>query len=140
MTTPYCTAVRLRRREVDALRQQIAEVHERIALLDRRAADLRRTVETERRLAANFGDLPEGLYFRRMRLEHDRLLSERTCAAAELDHLRQRAQETFASLRAMEDAAEDFRSEGQRAEAAAEQSAADDRAAAAFLLEKRKRA
>lgn len=138
MTTPYCTAVRLRRRAVDALRQAIADCTERMTLLERRAAELRKTVDTERRLAANYGVLPENLYFRRMRLEHDRLVAERTAASAELESLRGRAQETFASLRAMEDAADRFRSDRERSAASAEQAAADDRAAAAFLLQRKR--
>lgn len=139
MITPYCTAVRLRRREVDQLRQVIAEMAEQVALLDRRAAELRKTVEVERRLAKNFGRLPDDLYFRRMRLEHERLLRERAVADAVLEQLRTEARDSFGSLRALEEAAERFRQEAELGLAAAEQAAADDRAATAFIM-RRKRA
>lgn len=132
MSTPYCTAVRLRRREVDALREAIAEAGTQLATLDRRTAELRRTVAVERRLAANFGALPDDLYFRRMRLEHDRLVGQRAAAERELERLRDDARETFAALRTLEEAAERHWSEEQRLIANAEQSAADDRAAAVF--------
>lgn len=139
MRTPYCTAVRLRRRAVDQLRQAIADMAEQVALLDSRAAELRKTVEVERRLASNFGRLPDDLYFRRMRLEHERLLRERAAAEHQLERLRKDARDSFGSLRALEDAADRFRHDEEQRVAAAEQAAADDRAATIFA-ERQKRA
>lgn len=89
-------------------------------------------IAERQRLAADPA-LPENRYFERMRAERARLAEEQRTAAARLDLLRARARDAYGSLRAVETAAERFVLDETRRIAAAEQSAADERAAVDFM-------
>ncbi len=133
MKTPYCTALRVQRREVDQIKIAIGSAVERVGRLERKGAEIVRSVASEREVAATDWTLPENMYFARMRAERELVQREAAIADAKLDQLRAQAREVYGGMKAVEGAAERYRIEETRKLGAAEQIAADDRAAADFI-------
>jgi hypothetical protein len=130
--TPYDTALRARQREVDDLRTTIGGAARKVAEAEALAQALSETVAHEKRIAA--GDLVFSpvAYLARTRAEASQLHETRRTVTAELDALRQRAIESYGSLRALEGAAQQFRESAERDAATAEQASVDDFAGARF--------
>lgn len=133
MKTPYCTALGVQKREVDQIRIAISVAVDRATGLEREGVEIVRSVSAERAVAAADWQLPENMYFARMRAERGRVEAERRMADARLDQLRAQAREVYGAMKAVEGAADRFRVEHARKAGAAEQGAADDRAAADFI-------
>ena len=135
--TPFDTALRVQRREVDAVKVSISTEVERIATLEAegRAHD-RRLIE-ERALAAAL-PIATDAWTLRMKAERARLERDAALAQVRLGHLREQAVEAYGTMRAIEGAADRFNDEAERVIALAERGAIDDLAAARFLAAKRK--
>ncbi len=129
MKTPYCTALRIQRREVDRIRIAISVAIDETDRLDRHAVELARRVAAEHAHAAADGLLPENAYFARMKAERGRVARDKALADARLDQLRDKARDSYGAMKAVESAAETFRDGEARRLGAAEQASADDRAA-----------
>ena len=132
MRTPYCTALKLASRSVDELRSRIGEAQEEVASLQGRAAVLRAVVASERSARAGEIRLPETGWFCRTAADQRAIAERRASLEQALERLRDEARVELASLRALEQAADNARSERTRANARREQAVADDRAALLF--------
>ena len=132
MSTPFDRALSVQRQTLDRVRLAIAEMARQAAALEQREAELARAAKAERaELGATL--IPFDAYFARLRGEAAAVVRARTLAAQELDRLRGEAQAEFGSMKALEQAAKRFRAERERALAAAEQAAADDRSGAEIV-------
>jgi hypothetical protein len=134
--TPYDTALRVQRREVDALRLSISLELAQVATFEAQRIDHDRTGRDERAMAAT-QTFPSDAWARRMRSDRARLDEAAQLASARLTALRAQAGEADGTVRAIEIAADGFRNELERSAANAEQGSADDLAAAAFLRARR---
>jgi len=134
--TPYCAAIGVQRREVDAMRVVIGVEVNRLAEVERRHAKIDVDLRRERSVACSL-DVPSTAYFLLMRAEQERLDENRRAISARIDQLRSQAREVYGSLSAVEGAAERYRDEERRRLEGLEQAAMDDRSAAAFLAHSR---
>jgi hypothetical protein len=133
MKTPYCTALRIQRRDVDRIRIAISVAIDESDRLDRHGLEMARRVADEHACAVSDGLLPANGYFTRMKLERARIARERALADARLDQLRDKARDSYGAMKAVETAADAFRDGEARRLEAAEQASADDRAALDML-------
>lgn len=133
MKTPYCPAIGVQRREVDQLRISISEEVHRLSEVERRRTSIDVEMQRERTVAAGSYDAPSTAYFMVMRSERTRLEEAVRTIDARVTHLRSQARDAYGSLSAVEGAAERFRTERLRYLEGAEQTASDDRSAAAFV-------
>lgn len=138
MKTPYDTALRLQRREVDAVKVSISVEIERITTLEQQARTIDSRVVEERRLAHAL-PLSSDHWVARMRAERARVEHAARESQARLNQLRDQAIEAYGTMRAIESAATRYRDEAERAADVAEQSAIDDIAAVRFLNARRRR-
>jgi hypothetical protein len=129
---PFETALRVQRREVDAVKVSISVEVDRIAGLDRlaHAHDVRMRDE---RALAHAMPFATDAWITRMKLERVRLADNARSAQARLAQLRAQAVEAYGTMRAIEGAAERHQDEAERTIALAEQGAIDDLSAARFL-------
>lgn len=134
MNTPYNKALTVGRREVDRLEASIGIEAEQLDRVERELRRIAEAMERERRLAAEDAALSSDAFFQRMRAEQARLAVDQKTIDARLDLLRGQAREAYGSVRAIEDAAERYRSEAERAIEAREQTQVDDRFALRFSL------
>lgn len=135
--TPFDTALRVHRREVDALKASISTEVERITTLDHQARTHDDTLRQERALAYAMPFATDA-YAARMKAERIRLDEAAHLAQARLGKLREQTVEVYGTMRAIEGAAERFQDEADRTAAVAEQGVIDDLAAAKFLAARRK--
>lgn len=134
--TPYDTALRVQRREVDAVRVSISAEVDRIAEIEMRSRAHDASMIAERSLAQAL-PIASDAWAARMRMERLQMDHAANLAEARLRRLRDQAVEAFGTMRAIEVAAERYQDEEDRIVAGAEQSAADDLAAARFLRTRR---
>jgi len=134
--TPYDTALRVQRREVDALRLSISVEVARLTTIETQQIAFEQSVQRERAAAVAL-PVPSDAWARRMRAERARMKESASLAAARLATLRRQAGEAYGTARAIEIAAGDYHDQQQRDLALSEQAAADDLAAAAFLRARR---
>lgn len=130
--TPFDTALRVQRREVDAVKVSISVEVERITTIETSARSHDATVQQERALAHAL-PFASDAWAARMKAERHRLDEAARLAQARLGSLRAQAVEAYGTMRAIEGAAERYSDEADRTIAVAEQSAIDDIAAARFL-------
>lgn len=134
--TPFDTALRVQRREVDTVKVSISTEVERIAALDAETRSHDQRVHEERALAYSL-PFSSDAWQRRMKSERIRLDDASRTAQIRLGQLRDQALEAFGTMRAIEGAADRFQAETDRIVAAAEQGQIDDIAAARFIKAKR---
>jgi hypothetical protein len=130
--TPFDTALRIQRREVDAMRISISVEVERVTQLETQG----RALEAQSReeiMAAAALPFPTDAWAERMKREQIRINEAACLAQARLGQLRAQAVEAYGTMRAIESAAERHRDEAESAVAAAEQAGIDDIAAAGFM-------
>jgi hypothetical protein len=132
MQTPYDAALRALDREMDALTQVIAASSAQLAEARMLHHALIDKIADEVRLVAADSQLIGDLYFVRARGERERRATEVEHVASELDQLRQRAARQYAAIRAVESAADQFRTDAHQAEDRQQQAMVDDIAAARF--------
>ena len=130
--TPFDTALRVQRREVDAVKVSISVEVERITTLETQTRVHDARMREERALAYAMPFATDA-WTARMKAERARLDEAAYLAQARLGRLRAQAVEAYGTMRAIEGAAERYEDEAEREIAVAEQSAIDDIAAARFL-------
>jgi hypothetical protein len=130
--TPFDTALRIHRREVDTVKVAIGAEVERIVTIETRTRAHDARMHEERALAHAL-PFSSDAWSARMKADRTRLKEAATQAEARLGQLRAQALEVFGTMRAIEGAAERYRNEAERTAALAEQGAIDDLAAARFL-------
>jgi len=139
MQTPYDAALRALDREMDALTQVIAASSARLDEARVLHHALTGRIAEEARLAARDSLLIGDPYLVRARGERARRGAEAETAAVELDLLRQRAARQYAAIRAVESAADQFRTDARQADDRQQQAMVDDIAAARFARLRRLR-
>jgi hypothetical protein len=130
--TPFDTALRVQRREVDTMKVSISVEVERITTLETQARTHDARMLQERTLATSL-PIASDAWTARMKAERARLDEAATLAQARLGRLRAQAIEAYGTMRAIEGAAERYEDEAERTVALGEQNASDDIAAARFL-------
>jgi hypothetical protein len=130
--TPFDTALRVHRREVDAVKVSISVEVERITTLEAQTRAHDATLREERALACAL-PFASDAWTARMKAQRARLDEAAYLAQARLVRLRDKAIEAYGTMRAIEGAAERYENEAERTIELAEQSAIDDIAAARFL-------
>ena len=130
--TPFDTALRVQRREVDAVKVSISVEVERITTLETQTRTHDARMLQERALATSMPFATDA-WTAKMKAERARLDEAAYLAQARLGRLRAQAVEAYGTMRAIEGAAERYEDEAERVEALAEQNAIDDIAAARFL-------
>ena len=137
MKTPYDTALRSLGREVDEMRTAVQGAADRLSDAQGRRRAVSDAIARESAMAALHSAFPAHFYLKRAGAERDALTELCAQAEAALDALRDRARESYGSLRVMESAAESFRHEAGQAAASAEQARIDDFAGARFARDTR---
>lgn len=132
MKTPYDTALRALGREVDAARSAVQAAAERLSDAQTRRDAVATSIAREAAMAALHSAFPAHAYLKRAGAERDELTLLCAQADAALDALRDKARESYGSLRVMETAADTFRADANRVAATAEQGRIDDFAGARF--------
>jgi hypothetical protein len=130
--TPFDTALRVQRREVDAVKVSISIEVERITTLEAQSRAHAARAREERALATSL-PFASDAWAARMKHEQIRINEAAYLAQARLGQLRAQAVEAYGTMRAIEGAAERYQDEADRTAAAAEQTGIDDIAAARFL-------
>lgn len=133
MKTPYDAALRVRQRELDEVSSLIRSEAGALGAVEQERVRVASALRAEADLAANDFTLASPGWQRRMQGERLALTVRQAELQGRLDSLRDLAVDAYGVLRGIENAADDYRSETARSEAAAEQSASDDLSAAAFL-------
>jgi hypothetical protein len=134
--TPFDTALRVQRREVDAVKVSISVEVERITSLEMQNREHQQREREERALATTL-PFASDAWAARMKHEQIRINEAAYLAQARLGQLRAQAVEAYGTMRAIEGAAERFQDEADRTAANAEQASIDDIAAANFLRARR---
>lgn len=133
MKTPYDAALRVRQRELDEVSSAIRSEAGVLGAVESEREQVSAALRREADLAAADLTLVSPGWQRRMRGERQALSARQVELEARIDALRTVATDAYGVLRGIENAADDYRAEAARSEAAAEQSASDDLSAAAFL-------
>ena len=134
--TPFDTALRIHRREVDTMKVSISVEVERIASLHSQIDAHELQLREERALARSM-PFASDAWTARMQAERARLDEAAGLAQARLGRLRAQAIEVYGTMRAIEGAADRYRDEAERTAASAEQARNDDVAATRFLKARR---
>lgn len=133
MKTPYDAALRLRQRELDEVVNAINAEAGALGAVEQERARVAAALRREADLAATDLTLVSPGWQRRMRGERQALAQQQRELEGRLERLRGCAADAYGVLRGIETAADGFRAEARRGEAAAEQSASDDRSATLFV-------
>lgn len=133
MKTPYDTAMRVQRREIDAMGVAINVQVNLLNQIESARDEMRGSIVREAGVAAEAFDIPSHAYMERIRAEQQRLARDGAVQGARLDQLRNKAAAAYGAFRAIEVAAEGYKEEAGRRSANAEQAGIDDNAAMAFL-------
>jgi flagellar biosynthesis chaperone FliJ len=132
MKTPYDAALRLRQREIDAMRVSITAEVDRMTMLAGHRDKIDTSVRNEIEVAGGQHVFSAHAFVARMRAEREMVCNERTASDARLNVLRAQAVDAYGSLSALDSAADRHRTEMLRTAAIAEQSQIDDFSAARF--------
>lgn len=132
MRTPFDAALRALEREMDALRADIARGADRLHESERLHDALTAHVSEESAIACAHGAV-SGPYLVRMRDERSASATRHHEAEIVLALLRRRAAQQYASIMAVEGAAESYRHDAEQALARTEQALIDDAFAARFV-------
>lgn len=133
MRTPYDAALRALDRDMDALKGLIADATTRLEEMQSLHEALGSQILRERELSAMDWQLYAEAYLNRARAERRRLEQLRRDAEIELTMLRRQAAQQYASMKAIGNAADEYRAEAERAAQMAEQAMLDDLTAARFV-------
>lgn len=134
--TPFDTALRVKRREVDAVKVSISVEIETITTLDQQTLAHEIRMREERALALTV-PVASDAWRLRMKAERARLDQQSQLATLRLTTLRAQAVEVYGTMRAIEGAAGRFKDEAERVAAGAEQAMIDDIAAAKLVIARR---
>lgn len=137
MKTPYDTAMRIHRREIDAMGVAINVQVNLINQIDQAREEMRTHIIREADVAAADLGISSHAYMELIRAEQSRLIRDGAAQGARLDQLRAKAATAYGAYRAIEVAAEGFVEAANRRSANAEQAGIDDSSAVAFLKARR---
>jgi hypothetical protein len=132
MKTPFDGAIRIQRREIDAMRVAINVQVDRLVAIEVAQVDHDATVRNERDLAGGDLLLSSHAYMARMHAERRQLAQDRSVVDGHLAGLRTRATAAYGMSKAIEAAADGYRHDAIQAEATAEQGHLDDQSATRF--------
>ncbi|AGH49076.1 MULTISPECIES: hypothetical protein [Sphingomonadales] len=134
MKTPYDGAMRVQQREIDDVRVAISVQVSQLVQIENNRAEVEAAMEREARIAAGDILFSSHAYVERMCAQRARLREDQAVVDAQLGRLRNKAMAAYSSFKAIESAADSFRTEAERARENAEQAQLDDRSATAFAL------
>ena len=134
--TPFDTALRVQRREVDAMKVSISVEIETLTTLGNQTRAHEDRMREERALAA-IVPIASDAWRLRMKAERARLDHQSQLASVRLTHLRAQAVEAYGTMRAIEGAAGRFKDEAERVSAGAEQAMIYDIAASKLVIARR---
>ncbi|HUD31184.1 MAG TPA: hypothetical protein VMQ93_20140 [Novosphingobium sp.] len=137
MKTPYDAALRVRQRELDEIGMAIRTEALALDELENAGRRAKAMLLNEERLAATELALSSPGWLAHMRRQGQQLGVRRAETHARIDRLRACAADALGTARGIQMAADHYRGEAARAEAAAEQAASDDLGAVAFLKARR---
>ena len=137
MKTPYDAAMRVQRREIDAMGVAINVQVNLLNQIDQAREEVRTSIIREADVAATDLGMSSHAYMERIRAEQSRLVRDGAAQGARLDQLRTKAASAYGAFRAIEVAAEGFVEAANRRNANAEQAGIDDSSAVAFLKARR---
>ena len=132
MKTPFDGALRVQQREIDDVRVAINVQVNQLVQIESSRAVVDATIERETAAAADDLNFSYHNYVARMCAERARLREDQAHVDALLARLRSKAAAAYGSFKAIETAADGFKTSAERAIANAEQAQIDDRAASAF--------
>ena len=130
MKTPFDTALRLRRRQIDRTRIAIHAETVRLMEIDDANEALQRELAEEYEVSAGHWVHSTEAFIRRKLSQRARLMAHRLTVSQEIDQLRRQATEAYGAMQVMEQAAEGFRADQRRNQQRAEQRVCDDLGAA----------
>lgn len=133
MRTPYDAALRALDRDMDALKGLIADATARLEEMATLHDALSTQIVRERQLSTMDWQLYGDAYLERARTERRQLEQLRHAAEVELAMLRRQAAQQYASMKAIGNAADQYKAEAERALQAAEQAMLDDLTASRFV-------
>ncbi|MBO9713522.1 hypothetical protein [Sphingomonas sp.] len=136
-TTPYDTALRIERRELDAIKLSISVEVELLRQFEDTHATLLDSMKRERAVASATG-LPGDGWATRMRSRRGELEAAARMSRDRLAALRENATEAYGKVRAIETAAETWQEEAERAASVAEQAQIDDISGARIIAKRRR--
>ena len=137
MKTPYDTAMRIHRREIDAMGVAINVQVNLLNQIDQAREEVRTSIVREADVAATDLGMSSHAYMERIRAEQSRLVRDGAAQGARPDQRRGKAAPAYGAYRAIEVAAEGFVEAANRHIANAEQAGIDDNSAVAFLKARR---
>lgn len=136
MKTPFDAVLRLRQRQIDAMRLSIsAEMHQ-LEILGQRHQAVETSLREEAHLAASDWRCAAPAFGARMRAQRAQIVRDAVVVGSRLGELRQEAAKAFGEMAAIEEAADRFRREADLVVAKAEQAQIDDFSAARFNRER----
>lgn len=138
MKTPYDTAMRVQRREMDEMGVAINVQVNLLNQIEQAQDAARNRLAREGDLASQDFTLSSHAYMERIRAEQQRLARDGAAQSLRLDQLRNKAAAAYGAFRTIETAADGWREGAERRSANAEQAGIDDNAAVAFLKNRRR--
>jgi flagellar biosynthesis chaperone FliJ len=132
MKTPFDAVLRLRQREIDAMRLSISAEVNQLENIGRQHHAINASLRDEADLAASDWRFAAPAFGERLRAQRAQLLRDATVVVSRLGGLRREAAKAYGEMAAMEGAADRFRSEADQVVAKAEQAQIDDFSAARF--------
>ena len=132
MKTPFDTALRSRRRQIDHTRIAIYAETTRLQEIDRASEALDRELAAEYRASAESWSASSEAFIRRRMAEQAHLVAQRVGVTQEIGRLRKAAIDAYGAHQVVESAADTFRADRRRSQSRAQQREADDLCAARF--------
>lgn len=132
MKTPFDTALRVQKREVEAVRRLISTQISAKSAIDSESEAQHLRLGEEARISAALGMPQCAAWLIAARDRRDALARQAAQAEGELTRLRALASDAYGAMHATSNAAARFRDSAEQAAAATEQAALDDLAAAAL--------
>ncbi|GGO96912.1 hypothetical protein [Stakelama pacifica] len=133
MKTPYDAALRALDQEMDELKRVIRDAMERLTTIEAERKAIGKRIVEEQQLSTENHILFADAYLARARQQRASLDDAQRTAEQELSVLREKAAEQFASMRAIGNAADQYRQNVERERERAEQQLVDDVVAARFV-------
>lgn len=137
MKTPFDAVLRLRQRQIDAMRLAISAEMNQLEAIGQQHHAINVALREEADLAASDWRYAVPAFGARMRAQRAQLVSDAMAIGTRLGELRREAAKAYGEMAAIEGAADRFRDEANQVVARAEQAQIDDFSAARFNRMKR---
>jgi hypothetical protein len=132
MKTPFDAVLRLRQRQIDAMRLSISAEMTQLEAIREQHHAINASLRDEADLAASDWRYAAPAFGARMRAQRAHLVSDAMAVGSRLGGLRREAAKAYGEMAAIEGAADRFRSDANQVVAKAEQTQIDDFSAARF--------